>query len=210
MISLPTSRSDWRLLGRTIRLVLGHPTYLVLAIVVMALAAILMSVSQNLRFVVEVLLSDSLGFGFKFEFLTSMLPFLGPQYEATHGILIYAIGALTGANVALLAYHLIEHDLSVEGGGGSAAGVVLGTLGAGCAACGPGILAGIVGIVGGAGLLANLPYEGLEFSMVAVVVLVLSMFWLADGMRGGEIRGCPVEPGEMGLGGDSEGNAGTR
>ncbi|AGN01822.1 hypothetical protein L593_09385 [Salinarchaeum sp. Harcht-Bsk1] len=194
MISLPTSRSDWRLLGRTIRLVLGHPSYLVFAIVVTTAVAILISVTQNLRFVVEVLLSDSLGLGFKVEFLTAMLPFLGPQYDATHGVLIYAVAGLTGANVALLAYHLLEHDLSVEGGGGSAAGVVLGTLGAGCAACGPGILAGIVGIVGGAGLLANLPYEGLEFSMLAVVVLVLSMYWLADGMRGGEIRGCPVDP----------------
>lgn len=199
MISLPTSRSDWRLLGRTVRLVIGHPSYAAIGLLVGALAAILMSVSQNLRFVLRVLLSDSVSLQLKYEFLTAMLPFLGPQYDATHGVLIYAIAALTGANVALLAYHLIEHDLSVEGGSGSAAGVVLGTLGAGCAACGPGILAGIVGIVGGAGLLATLPYEGLEFSMLAVVVLVLSMFWLADGMRGGEIRGCPVEPRETGL-----------
>lgn len=200
MISLPTSRSDWRLLGRTARLVLGHPSYAAIGLLVGGVAAIGMSVSQNLRFVLRVLLSDGLGTGFKVEFLAAMLPFLGPQFDATHGVLVYAIAALTGANVAMLVYHLVEHDLSVESGGGSAAGVVLGALGAGCAACGPGILAGIVGIVGGAGVLANLPYEGLEFSMLAVVVLVLSMFWLAEGMRGGEIRGCPVEPGETGLG----------
>ena len=195
MIDLPTERSDWRLLGRTVRLVLGHPTYAVFAIVVALLAAVGMSVTGNLRFVLRVLLSNNLGIGFKFEFLIVMLPFVGTQFDAVHGLAIYAIAALTGTNVALLAYHLFEHEVSIEGSGGSAAGVVFGTLGAGCAACGPGILAGIVGIVGGAGLLAALPFEGLEFSMLAVVVLVLSMYWLASGMRGGEIRGCPVEPG---------------
>jgi hypothetical protein len=25
------------------------------------------------------------------------------------------------------------------------------------------------------------------------VAVLLSIFWLADGMRGGEIRGCPVD-----------------
>lgn len=199
MISLPTDRADWRLLGRTVRLVLGHPTYAVLAVVVGLLAAIGMSVTGNLRFVLRVLLSDNLGIGFKVEFLVAMLPFFGPQFDVAHGLAIYAIATLTGANVALLAYHLLEHEVSVEGSGGSAAGVVFGTLGAGCAACGPGILAGIVGLVGGAGVLANLPFEGLEFSMLAVVVLVLSMYWLAVGMRGGEIRGCPVDPERLGV-----------
>lgn len=199
MIDLPTDRSDWRLLGRTVRLVLGHPTYALLAIVVGILAAIGMSVTGNLRFVLRVLLSGNLGIGFKFEFLVAMLPFVGPQFDALHGIAIYAIAALTGTNVAMLAYHLIEHEISLESSGGSAAGVVFGTLGAGCAACGPGILAGIVGLVGGTSLLTALPFEGLEFSMLAVVVLVLSMYWLASGMRGGEIRGCPVERSETGL-----------
>jgi len=193
VISLPTSRSDWRLVGRTVRLVLGRPPYASFALLVGSLVAIGLSASQNLRFVVRVLVSAEVSIGFKVEFLSSLLPFLGPQFDAFHGTAIYAIAALTGVNVAVLAYHLLEHDLSVEGSGGSAAGVVFGTLGAGCAACGPGILAGVVGVVGGAGLLTALPFHGLEFSMVAVVVLLLSIYWLADGMRGGEIRGCPVD-----------------
>lgn len=194
MIDLPTSRGDWRLLARTIRLVLGHPSYLAQAFAIAVLAAVAMSLTQNLQYNVDILLYGDLPLETKLEVIQVQLPFFGESFDRERGVLIYTIAALTGTNVAMLTYHVFEHDLSVEGGSGSAAGVVLGTIGAGCAACGPGILAGVVGLVGGAGVLANLPYEGLEFSMLAVIVLVLSMYWLADGMRGGEIRGCPVDP----------------
>jgi hypothetical protein len=70
---------------------------------------------------------------------------------------------------------------------------VLGTLGAGCAACGSAVLAGLLSLVGGSGLLLLLPLDGLEFALGSGVVLLLSVFWLADGMRGGEINGCPVD-----------------
>jgi hypothetical protein len=92
-----------------------------------------------------------------------------------------------------VAYHVREHGLSAEGSGGSAIGVFLGLLGAGCAACGSAILVGVLSLVGAAGLATALPLEGLEFSGLAVVALLLSTYWLADGMRGGEIRGCPVD-----------------
>lgn len=195
MISLPTSRADWRLLGRTVRLVLGQPGYLALATVVGLLAAVGMSLTQNLQFNVDILVYGDLTIRQKLAVIRVQLPFFGESFEHDRGLLIYSIAALTGTNLAMLSYHVLEHDLSVEGGSGSAAGVMLGTIGAGCAACGPGILAGVVGIVGGAGVLATLPYEGLEFSLLAVLVLVLSMYWLAEGMRGGQIRGCPVDPG---------------
>ena len=42
--------------------------------------------------------------------------------------------------------------------------------------------------------LTFLPLEGLEFALVAFVALLLSIFGLARGMRGGETDGCPVAP----------------
>ena len=101
--------------------------------------------------------------------------------------------ALIGANVALAVYHLREHGLSVRRGSGSLGGVLLGTLGAGCAACGSALIAGLLGLVGAAGLLTLLPLDGLEFALLALLVVVLSTYWLAEGMRGGEINGCPVD-----------------
>lgn len=73
---------------------------------------------------------------------------------------------------------------------------VAGTVGvasfAGCAACGSAVLAGLLSLFGVAGAGTLLPLDGLEFSLLALVALVLSIYWVAEGMRGGEIRGCPV------------------
>lgn len=198
MPSLPTSRADWRLLARTVRLVLGHPSYAAIAILAGLLAAMLMAVSLHLQFAVDVLGTDGISVQLKFGIVLSMLPFVGSQGSAIQGIALYAIAALAGASIAVLAANRIERDGQADGGGESAASVVVALLGAGSAACGPAMLAGVAGILGLDGVLATLPFHGLEGSMLAAVVLVLSTYWLADGMRGAEIRGSPVDQAEDG------------
>jgi hypothetical protein len=91
-------------------------------------------------------------------------------------------------------YHLREHGLSLSGGGGSAVGAVLGALGAGCAACGSALLVGILSLFGVSTSVLFLPLDGLEFALLALVALLLSIHWVADGMRGGQVAGCPVDP----------------
>lgn len=55
------------------------------------------------------------------------------------------------------------------------------------------MLAGVLSLFGVTASLIFLPFEGLEFAALALFALVLSVFWLARGMVGGEINGCPVE-----------------
>lgn len=191
---LPTRRDDWRLLGRTVRLVLGIPVYAVFAVVVAVAALSLFVFSQNVSFV-SFVATAPYPLATRVSILLELFPFVGTSYGPLTGLALLAVSALTGVNIALVTYHIREHGLAVEQSGGSAVGVVLGLLGAGCAACGSAILAGLLSLVGGAGLVTLLPLEGLEFSLLAAVVLVLSMYWLADGMRGGQIRGCPVDIG---------------
>lgn len=202
MIALLTSAADWRLLGRTVRLVLGTPVYGVLAGGIAVLTAVVLAASTNLQFVLDVVVFGDLALERKLRVLRLQLPFLGERFHALEGALVYVTAALVGTSTATLAYHVREHSLSVRSSSGSTLAVVLATLGAGCAACGPAILAGAIALTGATGLAALplgdllvwLPWNGLEFSLLAVVLLVLSTYWLAEGMRGGEIRGCPVEP----------------
>jgi len=102
------------------------------------------------------------------------------------------VAALFGASVALLAYHSAS-TISAREGSGSAVGPVLGVLGAGCTACGTVVLAGVFSLLGVSVSLTVLPLQGLEFTLVAPVTLLLSTYWLADGMRGGVVNGCPVD-----------------
>jgi hypothetical protein len=129
------------------------------------------------------------------DILLGLYPLFGTLYGPLTSVGLLVVAALTGVNVAMLTYHVREHGLSRGAGGGSAVGVALGVLGAGCAACGSAVLAGVLSLVGATGLLTALPLEGLEFTFLALVALVLSLYWLADGMRGGQIRGCPVDLG---------------
>lgn len=193
MVRLPTTRADWRLLGRTVRLVLGIPAYAALAVALGLLALTVFTASQNLAFV-GFALTAPLPLAARARILLDLYPFVGTLYGPATGMALLVVSGLVGIDLAMVTYHVREHGLSAGAGGGSAVGVFLGVLGAGCAACGPAVLAGLLSLVGGVGLLTLLPLEGLEFSLLAAVALVLSLYWLADGMHGGTVRGCPVDP----------------
>jgi hypothetical protein len=189
---LPTRRSDLRLVGRTLRLVLSIPAYAVFALFAAWLSLTLFALSQNLALTADLIVGGSLPLADRLVLVVEQYPFVGTTYGVVDGIALLVVVTLVGSNLALVAYHVREHDLSAAGSGGSAVGVLLGILGAGCAACGSAILLGVLSLFGASGLVLLLPLGGLELSLLAVVALLVSTYWLADGMRGGEIRGCPV------------------
>ena len=191
---LPTRGEDWRLVGRTARLVLGVPRYAVLALAAAVVGLTLFVYTLNAGLINALVLGGSLPVENRLGVLVNLYPAVSPTaYTVAETVVLLVVAALIGVNVALVAYHLLEHA-SLRGGTGSAAGVVLGTLGAGCAACGSTVLAGLLSLFGATGLLAALPLDGLEFAFASLAVLLLSLYWLADGMRGGAVRGCPVDP----------------
>jgi len=192
-VSLPTRRSDWRLMARTARLVLSAPRYAVLAVLSAAVALTLFVSSLNLALVGDVVIGGSLPLSARITILLELYPFVGTSFGVPDGLLLYVVAALSGVDVAMAVYHFREHGVGLREGSTGAAGLVLGFLGAGCAACGSAVLLGLLSLLGVSTSLLFLPLEGLEFAAGAVVVLTLSIYWLADGMRGGEIRGCPVD-----------------
>lgn len=191
--SLPTGASDWRLMGRTTRLVLGRPGYAVLAVVAALVALTGFVAGLNGDVFVNVVADGSLPFSSRLRALVGLYPFLGTAFPPLEAALLALVAALAGVDVALAVYHFREHGLDVQQSGAGAVGVALGALGAGCAACGSALLLGLLSLVGVSVSLVWLPLDGLEFALLSVVALTLSIHWLARGMRGGEIRGCPVD-----------------
>lgn len=193
-VRLPTGRRDWRLMARTARLVLSVPAYAALAVVAAVASLTLFVVSLNVPLVSNVVVGGGLPLDNRLRVLAELYPFVGTSFGPLQGGLLVVVAALSGVDVAMATYHLREHGVSLETGSGLA-GVVLGTLGAGCAACGSAVLLGLLSLFGVTSSLLFLPLDGLEFALAALVVLTLSIHWLADGMRGGEVAGCPVELG---------------
>jgi hypothetical protein len=180
-------------MARTARLVLSVPAYAVLAVVAGVVALTLFVVSLNVPLVADLVVGGSLPLRSRLVVLTELYPFVGTSFDAASGLLLLAVAALTGVDVAMAVYHFREHGVGLREGGSSALGVVLGTLGAGCAACGSAVLLGLLSLLGVSASLLFLPLDGLEFALLALGVITLSIYWLADGMRGGVIGGCPVD-----------------
>lgn len=192
-IRLPTRARDWQRMGRTVRLVLGDPSYALLAVLVAVGSLSAFVISRNLPLFVDVVVFGEGPLPSRLVVLIELYPSIGPAYTVPASVLLIATAGLVGVDVALIAYHLRSRGLAVREGSGGVAGVVLGTLGAGCATCGTAVLAGLASLVGAGSMLTLLPLEGLEFTVAALVALVLSIHWLAEGFRGGTIRGCPVD-----------------
>mgnify|MGYP005849989539 CR=1 FL=1 len=193
MSRLPTQRRDFRLTARTVRLVLAAPIYALVALLVAAVGLTLFVVSQNLTLVGDFVLGGGLSLVDRLVLLSELYPFVGTIYGPADSLAILVVAALMGVNLAMVAYHIREHEITAAESGGSLAGVVLGALGAGCAACGSAVLLGVLSLFGASGLVLLLPLGGLEITLLAIVALLLSTYWLADGMRGGEVNGCPID-----------------
>lgn len=191
-LRLPTRREDWRLMARTVRLVLSIPWYAALAILAAAAGLTAISFSQNPD-LAWFALTGPLAADDRVTILLELYPFFGTVFPPAVGAVLVAISVLVGLDVALVAYHFARHGIDLQSSGSGVLGAVLGVLGAGCAACGTVLLAGLLSLVGGSGVLLLLPLDGLEFALLATVPLVLSVFWIAEGLRGGEIAGCPVD-----------------
>lgn len=194
-IRLPTRFHDWQLMTRTIRLVLGIPTYSLLTLLASIGSLSVFVLSRNLNLFIDVIVLGDLSLMTRFSVLVGLYPLVGNAYALSSALLLVVTALLVGIDIALITYHLQINGLTIREGTGGVSGVVLGTLGAGCAACGSAVLAGLFSLVGAGSALTLLPLDGLEFTLIALVVLVLSIHWIVEGLRGGEIRGCPVEMG---------------
>ena len=192
-VDLPTEADDLRLMLRTVRLVLSAPLYALLGAGGAAVGLSLFVLAQNTDLLFDVIVGGDLPLDARLTVLVNLYPYLGTAFEPMTEALLVVTALLFGVNVALLGYHLAREGVSLKSGTGSATGMVLGTLGAGCVACGTAVLSGVFALFGAAGVLTLLPLDGNEFTVLALLSLVVSIYWLADGMRGGEVDGCPVE-----------------
>jgi hypothetical protein len=170
---LLTEADDWRLMARTARLVLGVPAYAVVGLLAALAGLTLFVVSLNLP-LARFALAGDLTLPARFTILSGLYPFVGAAYEPFQGALLVFVPLLIAVNVAMATYHFREQAVTVESGGASLTGVLLGILGAGCAACGVPILLGVLSLFGVSSAALLLPLDGLEFALLAVVALVLS------------------------------------
>lgn len=181
--ALPTSRADWALLASGVWTVLRRPPYAGFAAVIALVSLGVFVFSRNVGLLLDVVVFGDLSLVSKLGIVVAMYAGVVTVAEPLASATLVTIAVLVGVNVSMLAYYVRTQDLTLRRGSGSLGGLVLGTLGAGCASCGSAVLAGVFSLVGGASAASLLPLDGLEFSLLAIPLILVSSYWIAHGLR---------------------------
>lgn len=86
------------------------------------------------------------------------------------------LAALFGLNAALVFHYMRDQVRINHAAGASVAGIVIGLLGVGCAACGSVLIASVLGI----GAVAALPFHGKEFAWIGLAVTAYATLNIAE------------------------------
>jgi len=106
--------------------------------------------------------------------------------------LIIAMSTLFGVNVSLILYYLVKRrGVPVKEGVGAAGALSSGLLGVGCASCGSFLLGSILASFGASGLITLLPLQGEEFSILAIILLGLSIYWISKSIQSDKV--CAIQ-----------------
>ena len=178
-LNLPTKRADWEYTAGVVGSVITRPLYAVLTFVVSFVATTVFVLPGNVSLVVDIVLFGDAPFVARLGVLADLYPFFG--LKPGRSILLVVAALLVGINVSVLVRGY--RNGNIGGAGGSAVGTTLATLGAGCAACGSALLAAFFSTTAVAGTLALLPFEGVEFLVISLLILVVSTYWTADATR---------------------------
>ena len=111
---------------------------------------------------------------YKWDLMIALLAGMWTAMSTTSLVLLIIVAILTGANLTLVVKRIREirasGKMSLVVGGSS----LLGIVGSGCASCGLPILA----LLGLSGAIFYLPFQGLELSVLAVMLLSVSLYTL--------------------------------
>ena len=120
---------------------------------------------------------------FSFELLWNLIVGISTSrtwYSATSMILLSILGGI----VLAMTLFLIRRQIKFNAASGTG-GLLIGIIAPSCSACAIGLL----GLLGVGGAIAALPFEGLEINVLALILLLWSMFYLAKKI---ETKVCPT------------------
>jgi len=86
---------------------------------------------------------------------------------------------LSGLNMAMLLYYLRRKIILEKNAGTGVVGIVVGLMGVGCVSCGSVILSSVIGFAATARIIGVLPFGGLEFGVVGILLLLFSIIQLS-------------------------------
>jgi len=183
------------MITQALRCVFRKWSYILITVVVALVVFVFATWLPNLGLIWKIIVAPSAPLLNKAKILTNLVGSIQTNFTVFSALYTIAIAVLFGVNAAMVTYYVnLRKRLSRQVGQASVAaglgGLASGFLGIGCAACGTFVLGPILSFVGATGFFALLPFDGQEFGMFGVGMLVFSIFLVAKKIR--EPLVCPV------------------
>ena len=186
---LQNIHTAWESLCREI---LCSPKYTLLALILTILLFVFSVWLPNLGLIRDVVFSNNFTFLNKIIFLWNSLGAITTEFSASSATLLVFISVLFGLNIALTVYYFKRRITLQKAGGTSIAGIIAGLIGIGCASCGSVILSTFLGVGATAAFTGFLPFGGQEFSILAIIILVWSLY--VTGKKIADPLVCGISP----------------
>ncbi len=153
--------------------ILKSKKFIIPALAIAVLYVMSITYLMNYQLTKDTLLG-SYPISYKLTILVALLEGLGTSMTKFSVFLLIATGILTGINLTLVTLRLVTlrngGKLHIMVGGSS----LLAIVGSGCAACG----LPVIGLLGLSGSVVYLPFRGMELSIVAVVLLLITLYFM--------------------------------
>lgn len=159
--------------------VFQKPRYIVLALVsavTLGAGIIWLSSHELIRYAFS---SNLFDWSARLKILWTSLGLYTTNFTLASQIMIVLVAFLSGINIAMLAFYFKRRMAVGSAAGASGFGLVIGTLGVGCSACGSVILSSLIGITSASALISALPLRGAEFGIASITLIGLSTYWIA-------------------------------
>ena len=159
--------------------VFKKPGYVILTIVITGLILLISVWLGNRQLLSYVFTSGLFGWEAKLKIIWLSLRVLGTGFTVAGRLVIISLALLVGINVSCVVFYLKRQTKVLKAAGAGGLGLAIGLLGAGCGSCGSIILASIFGLTAALGFISFLPFKGLEFGLLGIVLILISIYLLA-------------------------------
>lgn len=175
------------ILGKVYR----KPVYLFLTIFVGLLTVAFVVLAPNAKLIFQFITNE--GFVAGFALVANLLRSIGENLTTLSAIITILLGVLLGMNISLLVHKIRQsRKPGVSAVATSGLGVFIGLLGVGCAACGTALLSALLPLAGIGAVITFLPFGGLELQILALALLVFSIWRLVKDLAAPAVCEVPL------------------
>ena len=164
---------------KTLHDIFSRPTYVVLALILSIFVWTGIIWLSGYQVISYALTSDLFDWGTKLKILWTSLGSFNTNFTLSSQISVVFVSLLSGVNLSMLVYHFRSNFLLQKNSGMGMIGVAIGTFGVGCSACGSVILSSLFGVGTATLFVSWLPLQGLEFSIIGIFLILISIYLLA-------------------------------